>query len=101
MFAFSPEHPFLNLSLTIAIGLACTVATGVAVSYGIQYIIRDHNAAALRKEFKRHQRKFKDAIKRVEVEVELAEMELMGLKLEVGTESVQGKLVKGVVESVE
>ncbi|KAJ3296401.1 hypothetical protein HK104_001629 [Borealophlyctis nickersoniae] len=63
------EHPLFNLTITVAIGLACTIATGVAVTYGFQHLIRDHNISALRKEFKREQRKFREQLKSIEDEV--------------------------------
>ncbi|KAI8587458.1 hypothetical protein BDZ88DRAFT_237605 [Geranomyces variabilis] len=66
MNAFS--HPLVHLSLKIAVGVACTVATGIAFSYGLQYIIRDHNTLALRRELRARKRKLLDVLKTIESE---------------------------------
>ncbi|KAJ3153402.1 hypothetical protein HDU86_005232 [Geranomyces michiganensis] len=62
------SHPLLHLSLKIAVGVACTVATGIAFSYGLQYIIRDHNTFALRRELRARKRKLLDVLKGIESE---------------------------------
>lgn len=60
------SHPLLHLSLKIAVGVACTVATGIAVSYGLGYIIRDHNSLAFRRELRARKRKLLDVLKGIE-----------------------------------
>ncbi|KAJ3062288.1 hypothetical protein HK102_008817, partial [Quaeritorhiza haematococci] len=62
------EHPIVNLSLTVAVGVACTFATSIAVAYGLQYLIRDHNASQVRRQFRRRQRRMRLALRAVEEE---------------------------------
>ncbi|KAI9095611.1 hypothetical protein DFS34DRAFT_184321 [Phlyctochytrium arcticum] len=62
------DHPILHLSLKIAVGVACTVATGVAFTYGLQYLIRDHNATALRRELRIQKKRALDVLRGIERE---------------------------------
>ncbi|KNC96215.1 uncharacterized protein SPPG_08368 [Spizellomyces punctatus DAOM BR117] len=66
MIAF--DHPLLHLSLKIAVGVACTVATGVAVTYVTRYLIRDHNSTASRRELRARKRRVLDVLRGIEAE---------------------------------
>ncbi|TPX71769.1 hypothetical protein SpCBS45565_g00992 [Spizellomyces sp. 'palustris'] len=62
------DHPLLHLSLKIAVGVACTVATGVAVTYVTRYLIRDHNSTASRRELRARKRRVLDVLRGIEAE---------------------------------
>ncbi|KAI8826055.1 uncharacterized protein EV422DRAFT_515136 [Fimicolochytrium jonesii] len=59
-----------NLALKLAVGVACTVATGVVVSYGLQYLIADHNAVASKRALREQKRKAWESLKSIEADLE-------------------------------
>ncbi|KAJ3014260.1 hypothetical protein HKX48_005242 [Thoreauomyces humboldtii] len=75
------SHPLLSLSLKIAVGVACTAATGIFVTYACQYIIRDHNALALRREVRARKRKVLDLLVGIECEcIEAVEPQIQAVR---------------------
>lgn len=62
------DHPLLNVSLAVCVGLACTIATSLAVAYGVHYVIKEHNTSQIRRILKQRQRELRLTLRHIEEE---------------------------------
>ncbi|RKO91718.1 hypothetical protein BDK51DRAFT_30762 [Blyttiomyces helicus] len=81
------DHPLLNYSLALALGVVCTAVCTGAITFGIRTLIRDHNLTVLRRQFRKENKRLRDALKSVEREcVKAVGPRIEAIAVEVGVE---------------